>query len=291
MSLSIAVLSYSDEFYTTRRLLETGRTLGHQIDTLNPFGLTIQADTSGLRVYEREQIIPPPDAIIPRVGAVLTDWNLLTVETLIRAGSRSPTSASALGMAADKARCATALAQAGVRSVPTYIVREEASMETVLAHMVDQDLVIKLQYGTQGRTVKAIERDTDPRDVIVQWIEQGHPVLIQPWIRMEQPRDLRVMIIDHQAIGAIWRVAKAGEFRSNIHQGGSAHQADLSQDAQAVAEHAAHAIGLAYGAVDLIETNEGFAVLEINGCPGFRSFEETTGFDLATPWLKAVIDG
>ena len=291
MSLTIAVLSYSDEFYTTQRLVDVGRGLGHNVTLLNPFGLTIETRPDGMRLYDDKTLIKRPDVIIPRVGAVLTDWNLLVVDALIRAGSRSTATSHSLGLAADKAKTAIALANAGIPTIQTSILREEASISSVLNRVRNEKIVLKLPHGTQGRHVVGVNCHLEARKQIVEWLKLGHPVLVQPWIPMERPRDLRVMVIAQRAVGAIWRYAKAGDFRSNIHQGGHAERAELSPEARELAKRAVQAIGLNCGAVDLLETSTGLAVMEINGCPGFRSIEDTTDLDIASLWIQAAIDG
>ena len=289
MSLTVTVLSYSDEFYTTRRLLEVGSRMGHSMSVLNPFGLAVGAGPDGITFHDDDRVIEPPDVIIPRVGSVLTDWNLFIIESFVRAGACSASSASALALAADKARTSTALAQSGVATVPTIIVREKESIAVALTRFSGQPLVLKLPRGTHGRAVVGVRTEQEAYDRIARWVAQGQPVLVQPWISMPLPRDLRVMVIDGFAVGAAWRYAKRGDFRSNLHQGGHAESALLTPEAQTIAEQATEAIGLTCGAVDLIETAKGMAVLEVNGCPGFRSIEETSQLDVAELWLKAAI--
>ena len=291
MSLTIAILSYSREFYTTQRLLEAGENLGHRVSILNPFGLTIKASETGVCLFNHKQMIEWPDVIIPRVGAVFTDWNLLIVETLIGGGATSPASPQALTLAADKARSAIILGQKGVPAVMTYILREEAQIDPVLDAIESDRFVLKLTHGTQGRTVQAARDRAEAKKKIQAWLDKDHPVLVQPWIALKQVRDLRVMIVSGRAVAGAWRYAKEGDFRSNIHQGGHAEQATLSLEAINIAEAAAQALDLACGAVDLIETPTGFQVLEINGCPGFKSIESTSGLDVAALWIKAAVDG
>jgi len=173
----------------------------------------------------------------------------------------------------------------------TYILREEEQIDPVLEALQSEAVVLKLPHGTQGRTVHGAKNRRAAREKILAWIEEGHAVLVQPWIPMEKPRDLRVMIISGQAIAGAWRYAKEGDFRSNIHRGGHAEKATLNEEAITAAESAAKALGLACGAVDLIETETGLQVLEVNGCPGFKSIETTSGLDVASLWIKAAIHG
>ena len=163
MSLTIAVLSYSDEFYTTQRLIDVGRGLGHHVTLLNPFGLTIETDPGGTRLYDDKTLIKRPDVIIPRVGAVLTDWNLLVVDALIRAGSRSTATSQSLGIAADKAKTSIALANAGVPAIQTSVLREEASISSVLSRVRNKKIVLKLPHGTQGRHVVGVNCHLEAR--------------------------------------------------------------------------------------------------------------------------------
>jgi ribosomal protein S6--L-glutamate ligase len=291
MSQTIAVLSYSDEFYSTQRLIEVGERLGHRMRLMNPFGLTLIAKSDGIRVKDRDHAIEVPDVIIPRVGAVLTEWNLGVVDALIQAGARSAVTREALALASDKARTALRLAQRGIPMVPTHVLREKEAIEPVLDALKDEASVLKLPHGTQGRSVFGADSRLAAKTQLQRWISEGHTVLVQPWIRMQEPRDLRVLIIGGEAFAGAWRIAAHGEFRSNLHQGGRALRATLTDEAKRVAEGASDALGLTCGAVDLIETSEGLAVLEVNGCPGFKSIESTSDLDAATPWLEAAIHG
>jgi ribosomal protein S6--L-glutamate ligase len=291
MSHTIAVLSYSDEFYSTQRLMEVGQSLGHRMLVMNPFSLTLTAESDGIRLKDRGRTIEVPDVIVPRVGAVLTEWNLGVVDALIQAGARSAVTRDALALASDKARTSVRLAQRGLPMVPTHILREREDIDPVLEALQDESCVLKLPHGTQGRNVVGATSRQAAKKQLQRWISEGHVVLVQPWIRMAEPRDLRVLIIGNQAFGCAWRIAAEGEFRSNLYQGGKARRATLTDEAKRVAEAAAQALNLTCGAVDLIETPEGLAVLEVNGCPGFKSIESTSNLDAATPWLEAAIHG
>jgi ribosomal protein S6--L-glutamate ligase len=235
--------------------------------------------------------------IIPRVGSILTNWNLLIVEALIAQGAKSPASAASLALAADKARSTLHLSRAEVPSVPTWMVREIEEVEPILEMMGEQDLILKLPHGTHGRNVVGTKGRADALRQCESWFKEGHAVLVQPWIELAQARDMRVLIVSGEAVAACWRVARPGEFRSNLHQGGRAIRAEVDDEIRHLSESAAEAIGLNCGGVDLLEAPQyagqggRFAVLEVNGCPGLESVESTSGMDAARAIIEAAIRG
>ena len=296
--MKLSIHSTSTELYSTRRLLEAGRSMGHDTTMLNPFGLSAKASGTGLEFRSGSKALATPDVIIPRVGSILTDWNLLMVEALIAQGARSPVSAEALALAADKARCSFQLSRCRLPVVPTWVLREDQDVHAILDSIGANDLVLKLPHGTHGRNVVGVRGREQAVIQLQRWFSEGHAALVQPWVKLTPCRDLRVFIVKSRAIAACWRIAKDGEFRSNVHQGGRAVAAELDHATRALAEAAAEAIGLRCGGVDLIEAPQftgehggQFAVLEVNGCPGLESIESTSKLDLATALIDAAIDG
>lgn len=293
MKPRVAILSAFPELYSTRRLLEAGRALGHDVTLLNPYALSLQSTPDGPALWSRGQPIPRPDIVLPRMGSALLDWNLLALESLLAAGARSPQTPQSLALAADKGLSALRLSRAGLATVPTWIVRETEELRHVLEQQGPPPWILKLPHGTQGRSVVRVENLTEATRQCNPWFESGRHVLVQPWIPTTPCRDLRVLVVEGRAIAASWRVAAPGEFRSNLHQGGHAEAAPLCDAARTLAQAAAATLGLTIAGVDLIEAappgGPRFLILEVNGCPGLKSIEQPTGVNAARAIMEATL--
>ena len=288
MPSTLAVVSFSDTFYTTRRLIEASRALGYETDRLDPLRCVVRVGHDGPPLQEDGKDVPVPDLVVPRVGAQLTDWGLSLLTALIGAGARCPVEPDALRLASDKLATAQRLVACGVPVVPTVAVRELLHIRDAIDAVGGPPIVLKLRSGTQGNQVSVAPDIQSATSVIGTLVGLGHTVLLQPRIRPEPPRDLRVLVIGGKAVAACWRTAPPGDFRTNVHRGGTTELAELTESIAAIATTAARSIGLALCGVDLLETDDGLRVLEVNGSPGIEGIEGATGRDLATPIIESL---
>ena len=229
------------------------------------------------------------------MGSKLTSWSIQILDALIAGGAQSLIRPEAIALSADKLRTSLVLATHGIPTIPTRAIREKAHIQDALSGFGEGPLVLKLAGGTQGQNV-IMARGLDKGIQIAQnWIEQQHLVLVQPLIPMPRARDLRVLVLDGRCIAQYWRYAADGEFRSNIHLGGTVVLDDSQTEATQLAIKAAEAVGSRFCGVDLLPLHDApqfkddWAVLEINGSPGIEGIENASGKDLATVILEAVL--
>lgn len=287
---TIAVMSHSALYYSTRRLLSAASARGAHAILLDPVRVLVHAGPDGDYLSDDGKRLPLPDFVIPRVGATLTDWSLYLVSALAQGGAHTLVTAHGIRLASDKLRTHLALSAAGVPTVQTVAVREHWHIEAALEAVGGAPAVIKLPTGTQGVGVMLAPDMASARSMLMTLISLGHTALVQRLVTMERARDLRVLVIGGIAKAACHRYAPDGDFRSNVHRGGHAERAPLSDDVVALSQDAAVAVGLGTCGVDLIEQRDGsLAVLEVNASPGLEGIEGATGLDLAGAMIEATL--
>jgi ribosomal protein S6--L-glutamate ligase len=290
--LRCTLISHSESYYSTRRLLEAGQRLGYEMSRVDPVRVVLRASgkpgTPSPAVLEDGVEVAVPDVVVPRIGATLEGWSLGLLEAWILRGARSALSPAAIARASDKVLTTLGLVRAGVPVVPTVAIREPFHVESVLAELPADSWILKSRTGMGGGGVALVHGRSSARSVLGALTAGHETVLVQPFMRTSPTRDLRVLVAGMEPIAAYWREAQGDEFRSNVHRGGlaSAAEASLPEGAFELALAAARATALPFSGVDLIETADGLAVLEVNASPGFQGVEEATGKDVATPYLQ-----
>ena len=286
----LAVLSHSEGFYTTRRLMEEARAAGLTVTRIDPTRVVLAVDSKA-PLLEDGVPLPIPDIIVPRVGSTLTDWGLAILRALRGAGAWSPASATAMALAQDKLGSSLELHAARVPVLPTLALREAAHIDDALGHLDTERFVVKRPKGTQGRGVMSAPDPPSARALLEGLLVDQGITLTQPLVELTTTRDLRVLVIGGEAYTACWREAAPGEFRSNVHLGGVTSTAELDASTAKLAERAAEAIGLTTCGVDLIETPDGLVVLEVNGSPGIEGLETATGLNVAGEMISSMVLG
>ncbi len=290
--MKITILSHSETYYTTRRLMEAATSLNHEVDLLDPVTCSLAAGPGGLEVFSEGRPIELPDVVIPRIGATLTRWSLTLLESLVTGGARSSVSAQAIRACADKLETTRRLTAEGLPTLPTVVVREPAHIGWALDAVGGPPIVAKRQVGTQGRHVfQALDRPS-AYSLLEAMVGDGTWALVQPLVALEVPRDLRILVVGGEPLAACWRYAAAGEFRSNLHRGGRVAAASLADGPAALAVRCAEVMGVHACGVDLIptEASDGpaFRVLEVNASPGLEGIESVTQQDLAGAFIEAA---
>ncbi len=284
-----AILSVSESFYSTRRLLEAGRGLGLDMRRIDPIRVLVHAGPGGPALTDDGQRVPVPEVVVPRVGSRLTEWSLAMLTALVDAGARCVVPAAAIRLAGDKLAATQRLAAAGLPTLATVAVREQAHIPYALEAVGGPPVVLKLIRGTQGTLVMTATDTAGALSTLGALVGLGHTVLVQRRVMMDRPRDLRVLMAGGEPLAACWRLAADGEFRANVHRGAAAAPATLTPELADLAARAAAAIGLPVCGVDLLPTDDGWVVLEVNGSPGLEGIERATGRDLATDVLRSMI--
>jgi len=305
VQLSLTLLTRSDTFYTSQRLLEAARARGLAATWIDT-GSSPEAALEQLRSVDSGGRLP--DLVLPRIGSRCTDHELSLLTALEDAGVFSPSSLEGLRTAMDKVETHARLAAAALPTVPTYLVTSPGQAVEQAATLGLGPWVIKPRFGSQGRDVLLARTRSELAAIAREVLARNPEAILQRLVPMGQPRDLRVLVIDGVARAGCWRIAAEGEFRSNVHLGATTEPAVLDEEAARLACAAAAAIGLEHAGVDLVPSTarekasgrhpsglstrgreqaggnqnpDSYQVLEINGSPGLEGIEAATGRDLA----------
>ena len=279
--MKFAILSRGKNLYSTRRLVEAGRKQGHEMHVLNPMhmAMTLHSNTPGL-VYEG-QPVERFDAVVARVGASITFYGTAVVRQFEAMGVPTLNSAEAIARARDKLRCLQVLSGHDLGIPSTVMTRRRRDVLPAIAIVGGVPVVIKLLEGTQGVGVILSDSKESARSVIdaMQGLKQD--ILIQEFVKEAKGSDIRAFVVGRRVVGAMRRTAARGEFRSNVHLGGQAEPVRLTKEYKDAAVRAAQVIGLRVAGVDLLESDAGPLIMEVNSSPGLEGIEAATGKDIA----------
>ncbi|PKN59089.1 MAG: 30S ribosomal protein S6--L-glutamate ligase [Deltaproteobacteria bacterium HGW-Deltaproteobacteria-14] len=287
----VTILSHSERFYTTRRLLAAGAALGHQMASVDPVSVAIALSPSGPRLIAGGAVVRVPEVVIPRIGVRLARWSGSLLGAWIAAGAYSAVTPEAIARAGDKLATSERLLAAGLPILPTVAIREPGHVEQALSTLGGDAWVLKRRRGSGGDGVVLVRGFDCARSALEAWVGAGHTALVQPYVALDPVRDLRVLVLGGEPTAAAWRHAAPGEFRANVHRGGRPVAAELTSETRDLAARAAAASELACCGVDLLETPTGWVVLEVNASPSLEGIEAATGRDLATPYVAGWVAG
>lgn len=279
--MHIAILSRNRQLYSTRRLVEAARQRGHDVNIVDPLKCVMDVTSLRPAVYHRGEILPRFDAVIPRIGASVTFYALAVLRQFEVMGVYPANESVAIGRSRDKLRSLQLLARAGIGMPVTAFAHSPDDTKTLVRLVGGAPLVLKLLQGTQGRGIVLAETNKAAESVIDAFRELDANFLVQQFIREAGGADIRAFVIGDRVVAAMLRQAKEGEFRSNLHRGGSASVVKLSPAERATAVRAAKTVGLNIAGVDIVRGKDGPLVLEVNSSPGLEGIEQTTGRDVA----------
>jgi ribosomal protein S6--L-glutamate ligase len=279
--MKIGILSRNAEYYSTRRLTETGRARGHEMEVIDPLRCYMMIASGHPTIHYRGEVLQGFDAIIPRIGASTTFYGTAVVRQFETMGVYCLNRAVPITRSRDKLRCLQLLARRGI-GLPVTGFAHLSQYTHDLIHLVGGvPVVIKVLEGTQGIGVVLAETENSASSVIEAFRSLKAQVLVQEFVREAGASDLRCFVIGNQVAAAMLRQGKEGEFRSNIHRGGQAAPARITPEERSTAVRAARAMGLRVAGVDMLRSRQGPLVLEINSSPGLEGIERATGKDLA----------
>jgi ribosomal protein S6--L-glutamate ligase len=287
--MKLAILSRNGKLYSTRRLVEAGRAAGHSVRVLDPLRCYMRIGDDGFAMRYKGKAIDGYGAVIPRIGASITRYGCAVLRQFELMGSYTPNPAAAIARARDKLACHQLLAAQGIGLPATAFGDNPDDTADLLALLGPPPHVIKLNEGTQGAGVMLAEKLSASRGVIEALRGLYANFLVQEFVAEAEGADLRCFVVGDRVVAAMQRQAAPGDFRSNLHRGGTATAVETSAEEQAVAVRAAHAVGLAVAGVDLIRSQRGPLVLEVNASPGLEGIEESTGIDIAAKIVDLVV--
>ncbi len=286
--MHIAVLSRNRALYSTQRLVEAGERRGHRMTVVNPLSCYMDITSSRPAIYFHEQRLDDLDAVIPRIGASVTFYATAVLRQLEMMGVFPLNESVAISRSRDKLRSLQLLARRGVGLPVTGFAHDVDDTAALIRLVGGPPLVVKLLHGTQGKGVVLAETHKAAESVIDAFRELDAEFLVQEFIAEAGGSDLRCFVIRDRVVAAMRRQAREGEFRSNLHRGGSASEVKLSPEERAAATQAAKILGLNVAGVDILRANRGPVVLEVNSSPGLEGIEKTTGKDVAGMMIEFI---
>ena len=289
--MKLAILSRNSKLYSTRRLVEAARERDHSVRVLDPLRCYLRISSDGFDMHYKGRPIAGYEAVVPRIGASITRYGTAVLRQFELMGTYTPNSSDAIARARDKLRCHQLLAAEGIGLPVTVFGDNPDDTVDLLSMLGPPPHVIKLNEGTQGAGVMLTEKPSASRSVVEALRGLYANFLVQEFIAEAKGADLRCFVVGGQVVATMRRQAPKGDFRSNLHRGGSAKPVRASEDEQATAVRAAAVLGLGVAGVDLIRSRRGPLVLEVNSSPGLEGIEAATGVDIAARIIEHVVDG
>ena len=279
--MRIAILSRNRKLYSTRRLVEACQQRGHEVRVLNHLHCYMDIASMRPAVYYRGEKQEGFDAVIPRIGASVTAYGTAVLRQFEMMGVYPLNESVAITRSRDKLRSLQILARDGIGLPLTSFASSPDDTQHVIELVGGAPLVVKLLESTQGKGVILAETHKAAESVIDAFRELNANFLVQEFIREAGGSDIRCFVIGDRVVAAMQRTAREGEFRSNLHRGGSASRVKLTPEERSTAVRSAKILGLRVAGVDLLRSNHGPVVMEVNSSPGLEGIEEATGKDVA----------
>ena len=279
--MRIAILSRNKSLYSTRRLVDACRQRGHDSIVLDVLRCYMDIEPSKPDVHFKGESLPSIDAVIPRIGASVTFYGTAVLRQFEMMGSFPLNESVAISRSRDKLRSLQLLARKGVGLPKTGFAHHPDDVQDLIKMVGGAPLVIKLLEGTQGIGVVLAETKKAAESVIEAFMGLRAHIMIQEFIKEAGGSDIRCFVIGDKVVAAMKRQAQPGEFRSNLHRGGSATLVKISPAERATAVKAAKVMGLNVAGVDILRSDRGPLVMEVNSSPGLEGIELATGKDVA----------
>lgn len=287
--MKIAILATNPQLYSHQRLKSAGEEAGHEVNIINPLHCYLNVAASHPRVHYRGgEPLPKYDAVIPRIGASITYYGTAVLRHMETMGMYAVNESIAISRSRDKFRSLQLLARKGIPMPLTSFAQSPDDTEDLIRMVGGAPLVIKLLEGTQGKGVILADSHQSAVSIINAFKGMSANILVQEFIEESRGMDIRCFVIGDKVVAAIKRQAKEGEFRANVHQGGRAMKVKLSPQERAIAISAAKTMGLKVAGVDLIRSNHGPLVLEINSSPGLEGIEKATHVNIASKIIQYI---
>ncbi|MUU78531.1 30S ribosomal protein S6--L-glutamate ligase [Winogradskyella endarachnes] len=279
--MNIVILSRNPELYSTRRLVEEAEKRNHFVEIIDPLKCDIIIEKEKPSIYYKDRYLDYVDAIIPRIGASVTFYGCAVVRQFEEMGVFTIASSEAILRSRDKLKSLQRLSKAGIGMPKTVFTNYSRDVEEVIEHVGGTPVIIKLLEGTQGLGVVLAESKNAAESVLEAFNGLQARVIVQEFIKEAKGADLRALVVDGKVVGAMKRQGKEGEFRSNLHRGGSANIIKLNSDELKLAMNAAKVLKLPVCGVDMLQSERGPLLLEVNSTPGLEGIEAATEKNIA----------
>lgn len=288
--MKIAILSRNSRLYSTQRLVEAARARGHSVRVLDPLRCYMRIAAAAFEIHYKGRVLHGIDALIPRIGASVTFYGTAVVRQFEMMGVYTPNGSDAILRARDKLRTLQLLARQGIDLPTTVFGDNPDDTADLLAMLGAPPHVIKLNEGAQGQGVLLAEKRAAAQGMIEAFRSLYANFIVQEFIGEAEGADLRCLVVGDRVVAAMTRKSQDGDFRANIHRGGTASAVILSTQEEVTAVRAAHLMGLGVAGVDLLRSRRGPLVLEVNSSPGLEGIEGASGVDVAGAIIEFLVD-
>ena len=288
--MKIGVLSRNPRLYSTQRLVQAARERGHEVRVIDTLRCYMNMATAKPSIHYRGEELTGLNAVIPRIGASVTFYGAAVLRQFEMMGVFPVNESVAITRSRDKLRSLQLLARRGIGMPITGFAHSPDDIPDLIDMVGGPPLVIKLLEGTQGIGVVLAETRKAAQSVIEAFMGLNVNIMVQEFIKEAKGADVRCFVVGERVIAAMMRQGAPGEFRSNLHRGGTASIVKITPAERRTAVGAARAMGLNVAGVDILRSNHGPLVLEVNSSPGLRGIEESTGKDVAGLIVKFVED-
>lgn len=280
MGMNIGILSRDSRLYSTRRLVEAAEFRGHNVMVIDVLKCYMNITANQPSVHYKKQVLKF-DAIIPRIGASVTSYGTAVLRQFEVSGVYSVNESIAISRSRDKLRAHQLLARKGVGMPITGYAHSADATDELIEFVGGAPLIVKLMESTHGQGIVLAETDKAAEGVINAFRGLNANFLVQEYIKEANGSDIRCFVVGERVVAAMQRTAKEGDFRSNLHRGGTATSVKLLPEERSLAIKAAKVMGLNVAGVDIIRSAHGPLVLEVNSSPGLQGIERVTGKDVA----------
>lgn len=286
--MKICMMARNPKLYSHQRLKEAAEARGHEFHIINTLRCYMNIASRRPEIYYNGEKLTDFDAVIPRIGASVTFYGLAVLRQFEMMGVYPLNESVAIGRSRDKLRSMQLLARDGVGLPVTTFAHDPKQTDEVLELAGGAPVVIKLLEGTQGIGVVLADTKRSATSVVEAFRGAGVNILLQEFIKEAGGTDIRAIVVGGKVIAAMKRTGAEGDFRSNLHRGGSAQLIKLSPEERATAVRAAKAMGLNVCGVDMLRANHGPVVMEVNSSPGLEGVEKATGLDVAGKIIEYI---
>ena len=284
--MKIAILSRMPRSYSTRRLREAALKRGHEVSVMNTLKFSIMLEKGEPDLFYRHRRLPDIDAVIPRIGASITFFGLSVVRQFEQMGIHVQNDSLSIARSRDKLRAIQVFSRHDIGIPPTVFVRDHEEILPAIRRVGGVPVIVKLLEGTQGVGVILAETEKVAEAIVQTLTSAKQNVLIQKFVKESKGQDVRAFVVGDHVVAAMRRRAAAGEFRSNVHRGGSVEPIKLDAEYERTAIRAAQIMGLRVAGVDMLPSDSGPQVLEVNSSPGLEGIERASGVDVAGAVLE-----
>ena len=284
--MKIAILSRKASLYSTRRLKEAGEQRGHEVRVIDYLRCYMNITSHKPSVIYQGNKLTGYDAVIPRIGASRTFYGTAVVRQFEMMGVFPANESQGISRSRDKLRCLQLLSRQGIGLPVTAFAHSTKDVDGVISTVGGAPLIVKLLEGTQGIGVVLCETKKAAESVIEAFRGLNANILAQEFIKEAGGMDIRCFVVGDKVVAAMKRQGAEGEFRSNIHRGGSAEKIKITPEERSTAVRAAKAMGLNIAGVDVLRANHGPVVMEVNSSPGLEGIETSTQVDVASKIIE-----